>query len=249
MTDVSRRKAVQSFLATSATLALSSTSPQSAPAAADQPGGQCVLFPEETEGPFYFDPKLVRSDIAEGRPGAALKIELRIVTYGTCKPLTGARVDLWHADASGTYSGYDHQMGSGERSTVGEKFLRGTQTTDADGRVAFQSIYPGWYPGRTPHIHVKVFVDDKTVATGQMYFADEFSRDVYASNKPYSDRPAADTTNASDGIFSAGAREGGGTLLTASANSGLVSAALVIAIDPTGAAAQKARGARAFSAA
>ena len=109
---------------------------------------------------------------------------------GECTPLADAVVDVWHCDASGVYSGFDE----GE----GERFLRGAQVTNEDGIVQFRTIYPGWYPGRTPHIHVKVHVDRQTALTTQLYFDEETSDRVYA-RAPY--EQGRDQTNAADGIF------------------------------------------------
>src|SRR5688572_8498891 len=119
----------------------------------------CVLTPQTGEGPFYFDPELVRSDITEGQAGVPLVLDIRVVTANDCAPIAKARVDVWHSDARGLYSGYSDQWGSGSsrRSVAGKTFLRGTQFADAEGRVSFRTIYPSWYRGRTPHIHFKVF--------------------------------------------------------------------------------------------
>jgi protocatechuate 3,4-dioxygenase beta subunit len=158
----------------------------------------CAITPETTEGPFYFDPALERTDITEGRPGLPTKVRLQIVDE-RCEPLPGARVDIWHCDALGIYSGYQRQLGNLD--TRGETFMRGTQFADADGIAEFETIYPGWYPGRTPHIHFKVFVDSATLLTGQLFFPDEVSRKVYATVAPYTDRSnGPDTPNDRDGI-------------------------------------------------
>src|SRR5688572_18856432 len=101
----------------------------------------CVITPEVTEGPYYFDPNLER-------PGVATTVKLQVVD-GMCQPLAGARVDLWHCDAAGQYSGYPNQTGGVD--TTGQTFMRGTQFAGDDGVVEFQTIYPGWYPGRTTH--------------------------------------------------------------------------------------------------
>ena len=124
--------------------------------------GVCLLTPEVTEGPFYFDPRLLRPNIAEGKQGVPITLLLQIVDAG-CKPLNGARVDIWHCDATGVYSNYSGQGDDPEHqiSTEGQSFLRGTQLADPRGVVRFQSIYPGWYPGRTTHIHFKVFIDSR----------------------------------------------------------------------------------------
>jgi protocatechuate 3,4-dioxygenase beta subunit len=206
---------------------------------AAQPPGACVLTPQAMEGPFYFDPQLVRADITEGRPGAPLDLSLRIVEQGPCTPIANARVDVWHADAGGIYSGYAGQGDDGRASSKSETHLRGTQMTDADGKVTFRSVYPGWYPGRTPHIHVKVFLDTTTVLTGQIYFPDDLSARVYRDRAPYDQRPVADMTNDRDFLFKAGEREGGGIVLaTEEKDGGLISAALVIAVDRSGEAAK-----------
>ena len=212
--------------------------PVTALAAADQPAGICVLTPQAVEGPYYFDPKLVRADITDGRPGAAVQLILRIVETGSCAPLANARVDVWHADAGGVYSGYTRQGDSGDVSTKGQTYLRGTQMTDGTGSVTFRTIYPGWYPGRTPHIHVKVLLDTKSMLTGQIYFPDELSGRIYRERQPYATRPVADTTNATDGIFKSGEREGGGIVLAIKEEPQLLVASLVIGVDRSGAAAR-----------
>ncbi|GJD60959.1 intradiol ring-cleavage dioxygenase [Methylobacterium frigidaeris] len=138
----------------------------------------CLLTPQAVEGPFYLDPRLLRSDIREDRDGTPLRVRLQVVTLRDCVTLPAARVDLWHADAQGRYSGYPDQGDRGA-STVGRTFLRGTQVADEAGRVAFRTIYPGWYPGRTPHLHVKVILGSRTALTGQIYFPDAVSEAVY----------------------------------------------------------------------
>lgn len=245
MTDrLSRRQALRGLMLGTAGAGLASsasaadTPSTSAPSAAAQPPGVCTLFPQAVEGPYYFDPQLVRADITDGRPGLALQLDLRVIESGPCTPITNARVDIWHADASGVYSGYDRQGDARDVSTKGQKYLRGTQMTDAKGSVIFQSIYPGWYPGRTPHIHVKVFLDKLTLVTGQIYFTDELSARIYRSHEPYSARPKPDTTNATDGIYKSGEREGGGTVFAVQEAPEKLIASLVIAVDRTGAAAK-----------
>ncbi|MFN0219110.1 MAG: intradiol ring-cleavage dioxygenase [Hyphomicrobium sp.] len=207
-----------------------------------EPPGACTLLPQAVEGPFYFDPKLVRADIAEDRPGAPVTLALRVIAVGSCAPLANARVEVWHADATGFYSGYDRQGERGDVSTKGATFLRGAQITDADGRVTFRTIYPGWYPGRTPHIHVKAFLDAKTLVTGQIYFPDDVSAKIYATREPYKARSGADTTNASDFIFREGQREGGGIVMAVAEEGADIVASLVIAVDQSGAATREGGG-------
>lgn len=152
--------------------------------------GTCRLTAEQAEGPFYFDVDAIRSDIREDREGLPLRLAFRVREAGSCAPIANAVVDIWHCDAGGVYSGFDE----GE----GERFLRGAQVTNADGVAEFLTIYPGWYPGRTTHIHAKVHLDRQTVLTTQVYFDDEVSDRVYAS-APYA--PGRDATNGADGIF------------------------------------------------
>ena len=212
------------------------------PAASASSGGVCILWPQAVEGPYYFDPKLVRSDITGGRPGTPVKLSLKFIELGSCRPLSNVRVDVWHADAGGVYSGYGSQGDKRTISTKGETYLRGTQMTDAGGGVNFTTIYPGWYPGRTPHIHVKAFLDETALVTGQMYFPDDVSTRVYREQAPYTSREAPDTTNATDGIYRDGQKDGGGTVLVVGQDAGLITAALVIAVDRSGKAAAAKQG-------
>ncbi len=153
--------------------------------------GSCRVTTEQTEGPFYFDVDSIRSDIREDREGTPLRLAFRVRDADSCEPIADAVVDIWHCDAGGVYSGF----GEGE----GERFLRGTQVTNRDGVAEFLTIYPGWYPGRTTHIHAKVHLDRQTALTTQVYFDDEVSNRVHAK-APY--RSGRDSpSNAGDGIF------------------------------------------------
>lgn len=208
------------------------TSTASPPASTGTPGA-CTLYAEQVEGPFYFDPDLVRIDITGGRAGFPIELRLRIIASGACTPLANARVDVWHADAEGQYSGYKRQGADGSVSTVGETFLRGTQMTDNDGQVTFKTVYPGWYPGRTPHIHLKVFLDDRTLVTGQAYFDDALSARVYKDHAPYNARAGADTTNAKDFIFNEANKAGGGIVFATETADNKMIASLLVAVDRT----------------
>jgi protocatechuate 3,4-dioxygenase beta subunit len=161
----------------------------------------CVITPEVTEGPYYFDPALERADIREDRVGVPATVRLQVVD-AMCKPIDGARVDIWHCDADGLYSGYRNQTGGAD--TTGETFLRGTQFSNGDGIAEFISIYPGWYQGRTTHIHFKVFLDTATVLTGQIFFHDETSDAIYASTAPYNSHSGRSTRNDNDRIAQQG---------------------------------------------
>jgi protocatechuate 3,4-dioxygenase beta subunit len=183
----------------------------------------CVLTPEAGEGPFYLDPKLLRSDITSGQPGAPLELSMQVVRAGDCATLAGARVDIWHADALGLYSGYAKQSGVGGISTepaVGKQYLRGTQLTDAQGNVQFRTIFPSWYGGRTPHVHFKVFLTNKEVVASQIFFPDEINKEVFAQWQPYRQHVSKRSTfNDNDpikqGVFSEVARQRGSYAATA----------------------------------
>ncbi|TIX73077.1 MAG: protocatechuate dioxygenase, partial [Mesorhizobium sp.] len=175
-------------------------SPYAGLALFDAGAGVCAITPEATEGPFYFDPKLERADITEGKSGVGLTVTLQVVD-AACRPLAGGRVDIWHCDAQGHYSGYPGQGDGEDVDTSGQIFLRGWQKTDESGIVSFATIYPGWYRGRTTHIHFKVFPDDRSVMTGQLFFPDALSDQIFSTVSPYAERAGKrDTSNAQDGI-------------------------------------------------
>lgn len=205
-TGISRRSAIVGIAGSAAVLAGEKTAVAASPPTTTSPAAAnvCRMTPRMVEGPFYFDPDLVRQDITEGRPGVPLRIDLQITDGATCQPIEGARVDLWHCDATGQYSGYDGQGDDRSISTKGEKFLRGTQTTGANGEVTFTTVYPGWYRGRTTHIHFKVLLDEKAMLTGQMYFPDALSEYIFTNIAPYNTRSAKrDTLNSTDWIAGA----------------------------------------------
>jgi protocatechuate 3,4-dioxygenase beta subunit len=169
---------------------------------------RCVLTPEQTEGPYWVDNSLYRRNVTEGRPGLPLVLRLTVVNASTCRPIRGADVEIWHADAGGAYSGFDATTGAGPgggASPTSTRFMRGHQRTGRGGVAGFTTIYPGWYAGRTPHIHVKVHVGGSVVHTGQLYFSDPISDAVYA-RPPYSARGHRDRTNATDPIYADGGR-------------------------------------------
>lgn len=161
----------------------------------------CVLSPEQTEGPYYIEASQVRQDITEGKAGAPLHLTLTVINANTCQPMPNAMVDIWHADAEGLYSGYPNQGGGGRSiDTTGQTFLRGMQVSDSQGQATFHTIYPGWYPGRTTHIHFKVHFNDNTRVTAQWHFPEDVSTAIYTAQAAYKARGDKDTTNARDGI-------------------------------------------------
>lgn len=203
---LTRREAVELLAAAGCSL-LAGRSPVSA-----QPA--CVVRPEQTEGPFFMDERLNRSDLrkeAGGKviPGVPLDLTLVVsrLAQGGCAPLAGIVVDLWHCDHLGAYS--DTEAG----------FLRGYQVTDTRGRARFRTIYPGWYYGRTVHIHFKLrsapTVRPGFDFTSQLYFDDALTDRVHAQ-APYAARGARSVRNDRDGLY----RHGGSQLLLSLAPSG-----------------------------
>jgi len=165
-------------------------------------------MPEKTSGPFPLDEQFDRRDVTEGYPGQPMRLGLRVLDE-TCAPVPGAKVEIWHTDATGDYSAYVDR-GGGKDEGPGTTFLRGTQTAGDDGIVEFLTIYPGWYSGRAVHIHLRVHLDDATVLTSQMFFDGDYTSGVYAS-APYAEFGLPDTPNSADSI--AGNTEAEGTLL------------------------------------
>ena len=173
----------------------------------------CVVAPELTEGPYYLDVDLERSDIRSNTSdgavvdGAALALDWLVsqADGSACVPMADVVVDVWHCDALGVYSGVSGNSGN---------FLRGFQRTDTNGRASFTTIYPGWYSGRAVHVHFKIRTDPDASAgfefTSQLFFDDEFSKGVYASGV-YAQKGAQDVPNASDQIYN---QSGGATLLS-----------------------------------
>jgi protocatechuate 3,4-dioxygenase beta subunit len=176
---------------------------------ADTLAAMCVLAPEQTQGPYYIPKEKVRSNIVERRAGTPLKLRLTVVDAVHCKPIKGAAVDIWHCNAGGIYSGFESASAGGAPGGAGgptdkDTFLRGIQFTDAHGVVQFQTIYPGWYRGRTVHIHVMVHVGSAVVHTGQLYFADSLTDKVYQTGAYKARAAGRDTRNNTDSIYAAG---------------------------------------------
>ena len=177
----------------------------------------CVVRPEQTEGPFFVDVGLERSDIrsdpstgevSEGAP-LTLRFNLSQISGGACTVLAGALIDVWQCDAGGVYWGVEDD-GAPEAASE-QKFLRGHQRTDGDGVARFTTIFPGWYRGRAVHVHFKVRTEvagQPYEFTSQLYFDEDLIDQVHA-RAPYAARGRRTTTNADDGIF----RDGGESLI------------------------------------
>jgi protocatechuate 3,4-dioxygenase beta subunit len=148
-----------------------------------------------TEGPYWIDESLRRRDVTEGMHGVPLILRLSVVRASTCRAIKNADVEIWHAAPDGEYSAFDGSSSS--------RYLRGHQKTDAAGRVRFDTLFPGWYHGRTPHIHLKVSVGGDEVHTGQLFMNEKVARAVYRT-RYYKARGQADTSHAEDMIYGDG---------------------------------------------
>jgi protocatechuate 3,4-dioxygenase beta subunit len=211
----SRREALVLAGVTSATWLMNGTR-SLAQAAPDRPQSICVVRPEQTEGPYFVDEGLRRTDIRSDPTNGtitqgtqlALTFHISHVRAGECHPLPDAQVDVWHCDAMGVYS----DVRDPGFNTVGQNFLRGYQVTDAKGETRFITVYPGWYPIRTVHIHFKIrtapMARKHYEFTCQLYFPDELTDRVHTA-LPYSSQGRRRVRNQQDFIF----RDGGTQLM------------------------------------
>ena len=199
----------------------------------------CIASPQVTEGPYFVDERLDRSDIradpatgevSDGFP-VRLAIAALLLSNGECAPLQGAQIDIWHCDALGVYSDVsDNIMGT---SGLGRKYLRGYQVTDANGSVEF-TIYPGWYQGRAVHIHFKIRTDPQSETgyefTSQLFFEDALNDYVFTTFDPYVQKGPSPLPNANDGIY-----QGTSGLLTLqpSLEDDGYAASIAVTLDPT----------------
>lgn len=184
------------------------------PVLAQSTVASCVVKPELTEGPYFVDEGLNRSDIrveqSEGsiKDGVPLQLTFNVsqIFGGACTSLAGAKVDVWHCDALGIYS--DVSDRSFPSSTVGETFLRGYQLTDESGTASFTTIYPGWYAGRAVHIHFKIRTTSTTgdpyEFTSRLFFDDALTDQVHAQ-QPYAAKGQRNTRNSQDKFVKAAA--------------------------------------------
>jgi protocatechuate 3,4-dioxygenase beta subunit len=197
----------------------------------------CTLAAEQEEGPYYLDLEKIRKNITEGKIGLRLDLRIKLVDSSSCEPLSDVAIDIWHAAANGTYSGFSAE------GTSGQTFLRGVQLTDENGVAAFRTIYPGWYQGRATHIHLKAHVGGKAgttysgghvAHTGQLFFSDALT-DRVAKLSPYSSRTIARVRNKADHIYTQQGGSGSVLSLTArkkgSIKSGFV-ARITLGVDP-----------------
>jgi protocatechuate 3,4-dioxygenase beta subunit len=216
-TRIARRR----FLSTTLALGAALRFPASAQAAeSTHSSGLCQLSAEQEVGPYYIEDELLRSDITEGRAGVPLSLNIALVDARRCLPLANAIVDIWHCDALGVYSGFTKQSAlppgpmppppPPSKPTDRLTFLRGVQRSDAHGNVVFQTIFPGFYPGRTNHIHFKVRVagsagdgslkGEHVSHIGQIFFPEKLTVELM-QDRPYRDHRIQRTALADDGVF------------------------------------------------
>lgn len=213
-TSVLKRREVLGFLGGTATVSLvgclrkQSIAVELTDTSTPTPTPVCSVKPQQTEGPYFIDEKLNRSDIRLDPSDGSVKqgMPLRLVFHvsrvdgSSCTPLPDAVVDIWHCDILGIYS----DVTDPSFNTVGKKFLRGYQVTDAKGTAQFVTIYPGWYQGRTVHIHFKIRTDsaaqDGYEFTSQLYFDDSLTDQIHAQ-PPYAAKGQRTLKNDQDGIF------------------------------------------------
>ena len=202
-----------------------------APASARVVGPAGNLTAQTTEGPYYLALDLMRADITEGLSGIPLDVAFSVVDNDG-RPCAGSLVDIWHCDAQGAYSGFEQP---GTPSMKGKTFLRGTQAVGADGTVVFHTLYPGWYRGRTTHIHFKVRRGALTNLTSQFFLPDTLSEFLYTQVSAYHRDELRDTLNSSDGIaIEAGPTVEGNVREANSGNGeGRYVATLTVRVDPT----------------
>ena len=143
----------------------------------EKTSSSCVLIPTETAGPFPLDltanTNFFRQDVRESKAGVQLNLRMKIIGNTNCLPMQNVRVNIWHCDKDGNYSGYGTETGL--------TYLRGYQYTDANGEVEFITIFPGWYPGRICHIHFQVYVSSSYAAISQLTFPVSEKNEIYSA--------------------------------------------------------------------
>ena len=182
----------------------SMTATESYPDPFATPAAACVLATAATEGPCTEEADQVRKDISEGYTGIPVRLSLRVLD-GDCNPIAGAKVKVWHTQITGSYSGDtpNNRMCLKDQADSSKHYFRGAQTTNEKGRVDFDTCFPGWYPGRTIHIHFSVSLDGRTF-TSQLVFDDELVKEIFASHPEYTPFGQPDTTNSTDNIVRRG---------------------------------------------
>jgi protocatechuate 3,4-dioxygenase beta subunit len=216
----------------------------------------CILAREAVEGPYYVDNPMIRSNITENRTGAFMNLTITLLNVQNCSPVPNAYVDIWHADAIGEYSGWasDQLTRRSPMSILSERgipvessrWLRGVLPSDKNGSARFSTVFPGWYPGRSTHIHLRVhignisddsghFIGSSNIShTGQLFFSDDLVTEMSKTQEPYATHRKAllPTLNGDDGIYLDS--HGGDQIVSVAKNSdGFFTGTVTVGIDPT----------------
>lgn len=167
--------------------------------------GSCTVTDTETDGPYPLynsrGSSIQRADITDGKAGTPLNMDIIIRNVNdSCNVIANARVDVWHCDKDGYYSGYSNSGYLGTQDNTGKVFCRGLQYADAEGKVKFQTIYPGWYTGRVTHVHVQVYIGSMLKLTTQIAFPEEINTAVYKTEL-YATHGQNSTKNSTDNII------------------------------------------------
>jgi protocatechuate 3,4-dioxygenase beta subunit len=167
--------------------------------------GSCAVTDTETDGPYPLynsrGSAIQRVDITDGKTGIPLNMNITIRNVNnSCAVLANARVDVWHCDKDGYYSGYTNSGFLGTQNNSASVFCRGLQYTDENGVAKFTTIYPGWYQGRVTHVHVQVYVGNTLKLTSQIAFPEDINTAVY-NTALYSAHGQNSTKNTTDNII------------------------------------------------
>lgn len=192
----------------------------------------CALICETTQGPCTAD-TIERQDVSEGWPGLPVRLALLIVDADSCAPVAGARVEIWHTQRTGVYSGKTPKPATcagGDADAPNYSYFRGSQTAGADGRVDFDTCFPGWYPGRAIHIHFRVYVGTDALVTSQLFFDPTVTAGIFAGHADYAAFGQPDTGNDDDSVIGGEPEMDKYTLATARMADGAMLASKVIAI-------------------
>jgi protocatechuate 3,4-dioxygenase beta subunit len=165
----------------------------------------CTIYPSQTLGPCYAQMPMMREDISDGLNGLPLRLSFLLVRSGGCTPVPNASIDIWHSGSDGIYSAYATGTicNPGTVDVRSKMFCRGVLTTNEMGRADFSTVFPGWYTGRTIHIHFTIRLNNRESVTSQLYFEDTLTDEILAQGS-YMSRGRRDTTNSSDSIFRSG---------------------------------------------
>jgi protocatechuate 3,4-dioxygenase beta subunit len=163
----------------------------------------CVATVAQTPGPCHVNDIPARQDVTEGKAGLPLRLAVRIVHAADCRPVENADIEIWHTDHRGIYSGREaaDMCTLDDAEAISGLAFRGRQLTDAAGQASFLTVYPGWYRGRTPHVHCRIIVEGRELLVSQIYFDDALSDIVYGGHPDYRQRPPRDTRNDEDGLI------------------------------------------------